>query len=162
LTETRESNINIGMALPTSFSYAVVESALAKAVGIPASDRPAFAARLRHLRNLGVPKTKPGSGKRLSYARSDVEQMFVALLLESLGCSPTVSVKASEVATRRRTGHNRISLALFPRGKIVLVSAETASALTREEVAVVLVNLDSAAAKLGAALTTETHQGASL
>lgn len=126
--------------------------ALAKALEVPTHSRPAFAARLRHLRNLGVPKEKPGSGKRQAYSDIDVNHMFVALLLESLGCSPAAAVAASHLAARRGANQNNVALALLPKGKALLMSIEAAPHLVGEQPAIVLVNLDRAAAIAAAAL----------
>ena len=84
-----------------SFSYAQVESALAELLEIPPSQLGAFAARLRHLRALNVPRySKPGSGKRLSYQWTHVAQMMVALLFQSLGCAPRLSAEAAWAAEK--------------------------------------------------------------
>jgi hypothetical protein len=143
-------NINIGMT--RNFTYAEVESAMATALEMLPNKRPAFAARLRHLRNLGLPKTRPGSGQRVSYSRADAEQMFFALLLEGLGCSPLVAVRASRVGASFRKSTVSEFLVLLPKRAPLLVSAQEASALIREEPAVVLVNLPRAALRLEAAL----------
>ena len=62
----------------------------------------AFRARLRHLRNLGVPDIpRRGSGNTVIYKTADLLTAFVALELQALGCAPAVS---AELATFAR-GH---------------------------------------------------------
>jgi hypothetical protein len=72
-----------------SYKYRIVEEALARTLGVQGEDLPAFRAKLRHLRNLGVPPIdKPGSGRQIAYQQSDVCRMLVALELEILGFTP--------------------------------------------------------------------------
>jgi hypothetical protein len=72
-----------------SYKYRIVEEALARTLGVREEDLPAFRAKLRHLRNLGVPPIdKPGSGRKVAYQPSDAYRMLVALELEILGFTP--------------------------------------------------------------------------
>jgi hypothetical protein len=69
--------------------YKHVESALADALGIQPGDIGAFRARLRNLRNLGLPKLpKPGSGAHITYTRCHALEMLIAVELEQLGQAP--------------------------------------------------------------------------
>jgi len=56
----------------------------------------AFRAKLRHLRNLGVPPiARPGSGRQVAYQQSDVYRILVALELEILGFTPKTAASAA-------------------------------------------------------------------
>jgi hypothetical protein len=69
--------------------YRHVESALVRLFGVDNSHIGAFKARIRHLRNLGVPHiVKPGSGDRVEYTRVNVAEMALALELERFGKPP--------------------------------------------------------------------------
>ena len=66
-----------------------VESALARVCRIPAAELGAFKGKLRHLRNLGIPKVRRvGSGNRAKFNRSDVLTMRLALEFSTLGIKP--------------------------------------------------------------------------
>ena len=69
--------------------YGDVERILARTHDIKDRHRKAFQARLRHLRNLGVPRlSKVGSGTRISYTQDDLHELFLALELMRCGVSP--------------------------------------------------------------------------
>ena len=73
------------------FSYARVESVLAELHLQPPSRLPAFRARLRYLRTLGVPLAEgPGKGKRFEYSREHLWQIALALELSALGIAPDI------------------------------------------------------------------------
>jgi hypothetical protein len=96
-----------------SYPYKYIELALAENFGVTPEDMPAFRARLRHLRNLGVPAIPaPGSGQKIDYKRAHAIQLLVALELELLGMSPQhaasfsrqamkTSIPAAEEASRK-------------------------------------------------------------
>ena len=66
-----------------------VERILARTHDIKDRHRKAFQARLRHLRNLGVPRlSKVGSGTRINYNQDDLYELFLALELMRCGMSP--------------------------------------------------------------------------
>jgi hypothetical protein len=66
-----------------------VENALVRLFAVDDSCLGAFKARMRHLRNLGVPNiAKPGSGERVEYTREGVVGLALALELERLGRPP--------------------------------------------------------------------------
>ena len=68
--------------------YKHVEVALAEVIGIGPNDMPAFRARLRHLRNIGVPRLpNPGSGQPIAYTRQQALELL-ALELETVGQAP--------------------------------------------------------------------------
>jgi hypothetical protein len=133
------------------FTYSEIENALAQMVQISKVDRPAFTARLRHLRNLGLPQTKPGSGKRVSYTEADAEEMLIALLLERLGCSPRTAIRSAQIA--RRGGRRAGILAILADGRIVTTEADGVQDVIRHEAAVLVVNLSLAVAQLDDALS---------
>jgi hypothetical protein len=69
--------------------YGDLETALAKVVGIKIKDRRAFRAKLRHLRNIGLPRLpRPGSGQPIAYSRHQALEMLIALELEKIGQAP--------------------------------------------------------------------------
>jgi hypothetical protein len=71
--------------------YGAVERALAGILGVPADQARAFRARLRHLRNIGVPELpKPGTGQPIAYTFEHALELLVALRLESIGTAPRV------------------------------------------------------------------------
>jgi hypothetical protein len=85
-----------------SYENGQVEAALARTCGIADEDRAAFRARLRHLRNLGIPKIeKVGSGKRAQFSKSDAIMMGMALELSSLGVKPRFLVHLAELAIKQ-------------------------------------------------------------
>jgi hypothetical protein len=81
--------------------YRQFEEALISTLGIEEDHLSAFRARLRHLRKLHIPNVpKRGSGNTAIYRKEDVFSTFVALALQTLGSSPTVSAIISRFATR--------------------------------------------------------------
>ena len=69
--------------------YRHVEAALAEVMEIGPKDMPAFRARLRHLRNIGVPRLpNPGSGQPIDYTRQQALELLLALELEQVGQAP--------------------------------------------------------------------------
>jgi hypothetical protein len=79
--------------------YNYLEKALAQVMNIKASKMGAFRARLRHLRNIGLPQLpNPGSGQPIDYTRRQALELMVALELEKLGQSPrTVAMNAESI-----------------------------------------------------------------
>lgn len=71
------------------YRYRHIETALATVFKILPEGMGAFRARLRHLRNIGVPELpKPGSGEQIEYTRGHAIEILLALELEALGVSP--------------------------------------------------------------------------
>ena len=69
--------------------YGDVERALVRAFKIQDTDVKAFRARIRHLRNLGVPDLpKSGSGRQISYTLDHARELYLALRLNQLGMMP--------------------------------------------------------------------------
>ena len=79
--------------------YGQFEKALVEVFSIKESNLGAFRARLRHLRNLGVPEIpKRGSGNTAIYKTEDLLATFVALALQTLGSTPTISAEIAKFA----------------------------------------------------------------
>jgi hypothetical protein len=79
--------------------YGQFEKALVELFSIRESNLGAFRARLRHLRNLGVPKIpKRGSGNTAIYKTEDILATFVALALQTLGSTPMTSAEIAKFA----------------------------------------------------------------
>ena len=140
------------------FTYAEIEKALAVALQIRPEERPAFAARLRHLRNLGIPEAKPGSGKRIWYAMEDAHQMLVALLLESLACSPRSAVSAAERYKKHYPARTDLMVVLPP-GDVIPATVERLLSLARVKPVLAVLNLRCAFSGLEAALSNQTAAG---
>jgi hypothetical protein len=69
--------------------YKHVEAALAAVCQVPRKGMGAFRARLRHLRNIGLPRLPtPGSGQRIAYSPRQALEMLLALEIENAGHSP--------------------------------------------------------------------------
>jgi hypothetical protein len=86
--------------LQSRFPYTTVEVALAEVLNIPEEGRKAFRARMRHIRNLGIPRDldRPGSGKKLYYSLSQVLETALVLVLENAGFTPRVAVSMAPTA----------------------------------------------------------------
>jgi len=72
------------------FTYAEVETALARVFDIPDEGMKAFRGRLIHFQRLGMAPCRPGKGKRIAYTREDVFRWAVSLDLAAFGIEPTV------------------------------------------------------------------------
>src|SRR5690348_16941178 len=118
------------LILVQMYGYAEIEKVLAAELQIDPGERPAFAARLRLLRKLGIPETKPGSGKRISYAVGDAEQMLVALLLESMACSPRSAARAAEAYKKHRAARTDL-LVVSAAGDLIPATVERLVSLVR-------------------------------
>jgi hypothetical protein len=74
--------------------YRQVETALVSLFEVDDTRLGAFKGRLRHLRNLAIPKvSKAGSGTHAEYSRLNAVEMAIALELQSLGKSPRQSAE---------------------------------------------------------------------
>jgi hypothetical protein len=81
----------------SGFSYAVVETALAKVFGADAvAQKRAFRGRLQHLRRLGLPSGGVGRGKAITYAKANIYELGFCLECEELGIIPTLAVNLLE------------------------------------------------------------------
>ena len=81
----------------SGFSYAVVETALAKVFGADgmAQER-AFRGRLQHLRRLGLPSGGVGRGKAITYTKANIYELGFCLECEELGVPPAIAVHLLE------------------------------------------------------------------
>jgi hypothetical protein len=69
--------------------YRDVERALVKIFSVPNKRLGAFRARIRHLRNLGVPELeRVGRGTQLTYTRQHALELVLAIELERVGIAP--------------------------------------------------------------------------
>jgi hypothetical protein len=85
------------------YRYKHIELALARLFDISLEDAPAFRARLRHLRELGVPDLpKPGSGQQISYTQDHAVQLLLALELEAVGIPPRLAAASAKSLSRGR------------------------------------------------------------
>jgi hypothetical protein len=76
------------------FKYRQVEAALAALFDVDDKRFGAFKARVRHLRNLGIPTIpKAGSGTHAQYSRLNAFEMALTLELQHLGKSPRRSAE---------------------------------------------------------------------
>ena len=74
--------------------YGEIEAAIAQVLEIKSAGVPALRARLRHLRNMGLPKIpNPGSGRKVSYTTFQAMEMLIAVVLEYGGITSRNAVK---------------------------------------------------------------------
>jgi len=77
--------------------YKHVEAVLKRIFKVSSDTEGAFRARLRHLRNMGIPDLpKPGSGAQIPYTRVHLIQMIIALELSALGIAPRHAADLAE------------------------------------------------------------------
>jgi len=82
--------------------YKQVEAALAEVMKVKPKARGAFRARLRHLRNIGLPRLpNPGSGRAIDYSRQQALAMLVAIELEKIGQSPMQAASIAQSMVRQ-------------------------------------------------------------
>ena len=99
----------IGMEL----RYGQIEQALAEILGVPSLERTrAFRARLRHLRNIGIPELpKPGTGQSVAYSYEHALELLVALRLESIGTAPRFLAPLAKSITNAYRHHETTPMA---------------------------------------------------
>ena len=70
--------------------YGEVEVVLASIHWIPHYERKAFRAKLRHMRNTGIPEglDEPGKGRVLRFTKEQVLEMLISLDLQAAGWAP--------------------------------------------------------------------------
>lgn len=82
----------------SGFSYAVVETVLAKVFGAGAmAQKRAFRGRLQHLRRLGLPSGGVGRGKTITYTKANIYELGFCLECEELGIIPTIALNLLEM-----------------------------------------------------------------
>jgi len=151
--------------LATEFRYGHVEAALADLLGISKKGLGAFRARLRHLRNIGLPELpdalkRPGSGRQIVYTREHALELLVALELESVGVVPRlVRMQAPSIVRMfrygERDGDSYVILspsAGRPIYKLASGPAGLAKALGDAPRAIAVINVSKCAARLDIAL----------
>jgi hypothetical protein len=86
--------------------YRHVEATLAGLMSVDRKSMGAFRAKLRHLRNIGVPQLpSPGSGRPIEYSRLHALELMIALELEKLGHSPrSVALNAPSIVAQAFSG----------------------------------------------------------
>jgi hypothetical protein len=86
--------------------YRQVEAALANVMGIKPKGIGAFRARLRHLRNIGLPRLpSPGSGQPIDYTRRQALELIIAMELEKIGQLPkTAAINAESIVRQSPYG----------------------------------------------------------
>jgi hypothetical protein len=109
--------------------YKDVELALAVMFSVGEDEIGAFRARLRHLRNIGVPRLpKVGSGTQITYTRRHAFELAIAFQLGVCGVSPKYIKALVETALRdfgnfsRRSPGKRIVLKFVKAGAGASVS----------------------------------------
>ncbi len=103
------------------FTYAQVETALAKFFGMPAEVQAGmFRARLVHLRRLGFAPQGEGRGTRIEYEREDVLRWLFALKLQDVGIAPQIAAQVVD-----RTWRSQKAAGLQSLVKIVAMADAT-------------------------------------
>lgn len=92
--------------MPQQFTYPAIEKALAELFEVPAKALPAFRARIRHLRNIGIPDgyRPPGRGKAALLNLWQAKEMGIALRLQELGMAPSMTYYAAREAAGEPPG----------------------------------------------------------
>jgi hypothetical protein len=85
--------MNPKKAQQNTFPYSTVEAALCIVFEIGDDDLVNFRSRIRHLRNIGVPRdlSRPGSGRKTQYTYDQVLQLSFALCLQEYGVRPELA-----------------------------------------------------------------------
>jgi hypothetical protein len=82
--------------------YKEVESALAEVMHIGPKGMGAFRGRLRHLRNIGLPRLpKIGSGRAIDYSSDQALEMLLALKLKDAGQTASNAALVAESMVRQ-------------------------------------------------------------
>jgi hypothetical protein len=87
--------------------YSDVENALKDVLHVRQPDMGAFRGRLRHLRNLDLPRVaKAGSGRAIDYSSNNVLEMLLALELEDAGVKPERAAAVAQSMVRLFAKHD--------------------------------------------------------
>jgi hypothetical protein len=82
--------------------YKHIEGALADVLNVEPKAMGAFRAKLRHLRNIGLPKLpSPGSGRHIEYSRRQALAVLIALELEKVGQSASQAALIAQSMVRQ-------------------------------------------------------------
>ena len=113
--------------MATTLKYGDVENILAQAFNVEDAERKAFRARLRHLRNHGVPDVpKVGKGTQAEFTIYDLVETALAAELSEVGMAPAAItgwvrrqrgwLRKYLAEPMKGTGDDTISLAVTTRG----------------------------------------------
>ncbi len=87
--------------------YGQIEAALADALDIKEAAMGAFRARIRYLRNIGVPSVAgPGKGKVITYELRHALEILLTLELQNVGQSPTAAAALTGTILRQYDEHD--------------------------------------------------------
>jgi hypothetical protein len=82
--------------------YRCLEAALADVMNVKPKGMGAFRAKLRHLRNLGLPRLpSPGSGQAINYTRRQALELVFAMELEKFGQVPRMAAENAQSIVRQ-------------------------------------------------------------
>ena len=82
--------------------YKHIEAAVFAVAGVQPEAIRAFRARLRHLRNIGLPELpSSGSGKHIVYSRRQALEILIALQMENIGHKPQSAAIISQSIVRQ-------------------------------------------------------------
>jgi hypothetical protein len=89
--------------------YKHIEAALAEVMQVKPKSLPALRARLRHLRNIGLPiLPKTGSGRPIQYSRHHALEMLIAIELEKVGqAAKNAAMLAASIVRQTPYGQHR-------------------------------------------------------
>jgi hypothetical protein len=96
----------------STYTYARVEAAFARAFKVPPERVGALRGRIKHLMVLGLPEAKAGKGVRVNYGHDGIVRWLVALMFEDVGVPPGVAVKAIKCFWEGRRFDHWIAAAL--------------------------------------------------
>ena len=71
------------------YRFADVEAALMAMYGVGDDQRPAFRARIKYFQRIGIARSKPGKGQKLTYELEDFSLWALALEFSEFGVEPT-------------------------------------------------------------------------
>ena len=79
-----------------TFSYKQIEPVLAQVLGVRPENLASLAARIMHLKRLGLTPTKPGRGVPIAYSRQDLLRWSLFLQLERTSLAPAAARNLGE------------------------------------------------------------------
>jgi hypothetical protein len=136
--------------------YGDVEAALAEAMTIPPDGMKAFRARLRHLRNIGIPSElpEPGKGVAIRYTYRHAFEMFIALQMENIGHAPKRAAHiAQEIIKQKDLLKNLQSSHLYVVVYTTKENSETLSLVFCPEIRLIYEELENSKLHMNLAFT---------
>jgi hypothetical protein len=103
--------------LDVELRYKNIETALIDVAGVEPKAIGSFRARLRHLRNIGLPKLPAsGSGTHITYSRRQALEILIAVQLENIGHKPhSAAILAGSIVRQSPHGqHERRDCYVIP------------------------------------------------